>query len=363
MKKNYHSNSKRTRGIIDFYLPRNIAFHVKIILGCAIFTPLWGLFIKEQSNIFLIGTFFMMLADIEIILLISNRVFKIDEKRVRDFEEKHTRKEVTLINLFGIVIFLVIALAVITLVFAAFIIVLHLIKGWGFPDILTIMNEIDGAVKVGAIALVCSTPFIFFGKWQDAMKRGYELREQNLIFQNETLKNQVNPHFLFNSLNTLSSLVNTQVEIAGHFISKLSQIYRYILENSSKAKVPLKDELAFIEDYFYLHEIRSEGKILLTIEIQDDHYNHEILPVSLQLLIENAIKHNMATLEKPLKINIYIEEQNILVRNNIQKMATQVFSTKIGLKNLNERVKLITGKEIIIEETTSDFLVKVPLLS
>jgi len=363
MKKNYLSIIKRSRGIKDFYLPSNIAFHVKIILGCAIFTPLWALYVKEFSSIFLIGTFCMMLADIEIILLISNRVFKIDEKRVRDFEEKHTRKEVTLINLLGIVIFLVVALTVITLVFTVFIIVLHVIKGWGFPDIHTIMNEIDGAIKVAAIALICSTPFIFFGKWQEAMKRGYELREQNLIFQNETLKNQVNPHFLFNSLNTLSSLVNTQVEIAGHFISKLSQIYRYILENSSKAKVPLKDELAFIEDYFYLHEIRSEGKILLTIEIEDNNYNHEIMPVSLQLLIENAIKHNIATLEKPLKITIYIEGQNIIVKNNIQKMATQVFSTKIGLKNLNERIKLITGKEIFIEETTSDYLVKVPLLS
>lgn len=361
MKKNYLSTSNRTRGIKDFYLPGNIAFHVKIMLGCAIFTPLWGLYVKELSSVFLIGTFCMMLADIEIILLLSNRVFKIDEKRIRDFEEKHTRKEVTLINLFGIVIFLIVALAVITLVFAVFIIVLHVINGWGFPDMHTIMSEINGAIKVAAIALVCSTPFIFFGKWQEAMKRGYELREQNLIFQNETLKNQVNPHFLFNSLNTLSSLVNTQVEIAGHFISKLSLIYRYILENSSKAKVPLKDELAFIEDYFYLHEIRSEGKILLTIDIKDDE-NYEILPVSLQLLLENAIKHNMATLERPLKIAIYIEGQNIVVRNNIQKMATQVVSTKIGLKNLSERVRLITGKEIIVEETKNDFLVKVPLL-
>jgi len=351
----------KTRGIKDFYLPANVAFHVKIILGCAIFTPIWGLFVKELSYVFLIGTFCMMLADIEIILLISNRVFKIDEKRVRDFEEKHTLKEVTLINLVGMVIFLVVALAVITLVFAVFIIALHLIEGWGFPDMHTIMSEINGAIKVAAIALLCSTPIMFFGKWQEAMKRGYELREQNLIFQNETLRNQVNPHFLFNSLNTLSSLVLTQTEMAGHFIARLSLIYRYIIENSSKVTVPLKYELTFIGDYFYLHQIRSEGKIHLAIEIKDDN-NYKILPVSLQLLIENAIKHNMATLERPLKIDIYIEGQNIVVRNNLQKMATQVVSTKIGLKNLSERVRLITGKEIIVEETSSDFLVKVPLL-
>ena len=351
----------KTRGIKDLYLPKSISIHAKILLFCAIVTLLLGLFKAELNPIFLIGTFSIMFVYIEIILFISNRISKLGKKYNRKFEDNYNQKEVTLVNLFGIVIFLVIALLVFTLVFALFLIVLHWIKGWGFPDLLGIMNE-KSVIKVAAIALLCSTPFVFFKKWQEAMKREYKLREQNLIFQNETLKNQINPHFLFNSLNTLSSLVNTQIEIAGQFISKLSLIYRYILENGSKVKVPLKNELAFIEDYFYLHEIRSEGKILLNIEIKDDN-NYEILPVSLQLLIENAIKHNIATLEKPLKIAIYIEGQNIVVRNNKQKMATQVISTKIGLKNLNERVRLITGKEIIIEETTSDFVIKVPLLS
>jgi LytS/YehU family sensor histidine kinase len=226
-----------------------------------------------------------------------------------------------------------------------------------------IFKQSIGIFKLVAIALLFTTPIFFFIPWQESMKREFELREQNLIFQNETLKNQVNPHFLFNSLNTLSSLVNTHVEIAGQFIGKLSTIYRYILDNSTKVKVPLKEEVQFIEDYFYLHKIRTEGKIELNIAIKGDEYNFEILPVSLQLLVENAIKHNIATLEKPLKIAIYIEGQNIVVKNNLQKMATMVVSTKIGLKNLNERVRLITGKEIFIEETTSYFLVKVPLLS
>src|SRR5690606_28598693 len=105
-------------------------------------------------------------------------------------------------------------------------------------------------------ALFFTTPMFFFIPWQHSMKREFALREQNLIFQNETLKSQVNPHFLFNSLNTLSSLVNAQAETAAHFIIKLSSIYRYILENGSKVDVPLKEELQFIRDYFYLHQIR-----------------------------------------------------------------------------------------------------------
>jgi LytS/YehU family sensor histidine kinase len=173
----------------------------------------------------------------------------------------------------------------------------------------------------------------------------------------------VNPHFLFNSLNTLSSLVNTEVAVAGQFIARLSVIYRYILDNSSKLKVPLKEEIEFIKDYFYLHTIRNEGKIELEIDIKNSDYSYEIIPISLQLLIENAIKHNMATQDKPLIINIYLEGHNIVVKNKIQKMATQVISTKIGLKNLSERIRLLAGKEIIVDELDGYFIVKVPLMA
>jgi len=353
----------KTRGLKDLYLPKGIAKHVKIILFCAAFTPLWGLYINQFSSVFLIGNFCMMLVDIEIVLYLAKKFFYNDQDKARKFEETHTLKEVTLMNLLVLVLFILVALAVFSMVFALFIIVTYLSHGWDFPSLSVIIGEIDGAVKAAAIALFCVTPYMFFTKWQEAMKRSYELREQNLIFQNETLKTQVNPHFLFNSLNTLSSLVNTEAEHASQFISKLSLMYRYILENSSKEKVPLKDELAFIQDYFYLHETRSEGKILLSIDIKESDTDYEILPVSLQGLIENAIKHNSTTLENPLRIVVYMEDEQIVVKNNLQKMATQVVSTKIGLKNLNERVKLITGKEITIEETASDYLVKVPLLS
>jgi len=197
--------------------------------------------------------------------------------------------------------------------------------------------------------------------WQASLKREQQLREEKLIFQNETLKTQVNPHFLFNSLNTLSSLVAAQPEVAEEFIHRLSSIYRYILENSSKDRVPLSEELSFIKDYFYLHKIRDDGKILLDIRV-DESDKSEILPVSLQILVENAIKHNKATRESPLRISIYIENKHVIVKNNLQKMALQLKSTQIGLKNLAQRVSLISKKILIIEETNTDFIVKIPLL-
>lgn len=221
-------------------------------------------------------------------------------------------------------------------------------------DILIWFKSTIKGLSVGAIIFIVLL-------WQASLKREQKLREEKLIFQNETLKTQVNPHFLFNSLNTLSALVSTRQDVAEEFINRLSSIYRYIIENSSKDRVPLSVELSFIRDYFFLHKIRDDGKILLEVQVNEND-NSEILPVSLQILVENAVKHNKATRESPLKISIYIENKHVIVKNNLQKMGVQLTSTKIGLKNLAQRVSLITGKVLIIEETNTDFIVKIPLL-
>jgi len=209
-------------------------------------------------------------------------------------------------------------------------------------------------LSIGAVIFV-------YLQWQEALKREQKLREETLLFQNETLRSQVNPHFLFNSLNTLSSLISTRPEIAEKFTSKLASIYRYILENSTKQKVPLLSEIAFIKDYFELQRIRDEEKIEITFDLPDaDKY--EIIPVSLQILVENAIKHNAATRESPLVIKTTLVDNCVIVRNNLQRMATQQESTKIGLKNLSERVRLTSGEKLIIEETADEFIVKLPLI-
>jgi len=349
----------KSRGIKDLYLPKGVALHVKFMLFCVLFSPLWGLIIGADINWrYLLPTFLIMLVDMEVIYLLSKKIFifEYDITSKYSVPGKFTRD-----YLFRLLLFYVLALAVITLVFAVFVVLSNLIRGNGFPDFLWLVHELKGSFIASAIAFLFVTPVFFFIPWQESMKREYALREQNLIFQNETLKNQVNPHFLFNSLNTLSSLVNTEVAVAGQFIAKLSVIYRYILDNSSKQTVSLNEEISFIRDYYYLHQIRNEGKIKLEIDINSDGYSYKIIPISLQLLVENAIKHNMATQDKPLTINVYLEGKYVVIKNNIRKMATQVVSTKIGLKNLNERVRLVTVKEIIVTEQEGNFIVKVPL--
>jgi sensor histidine kinase YesM len=211
-----------------------------------------------------------------------------------------------------------------------------------------------GGLSIGAIIFIVI-------QWQDALQREKKLIEENLVFQNETLRNQVNPHFLFNSLNTLSSLINSNPAAAEMFTGKLASIYRYILENCRKDKVPLSEELDYIIDYADLHKVRDEEKINLQVNVPDaDKY--KILPVSLQILIENAIKHNKATRENPLVIDVYAEGDYIVVRNNLQRMATRLGSTGIGLKNLAERMELTTGKSIIIDEDDNFYTVKLPLI-
>jgi sensor histidine kinase YesM len=222
--------------------------------------------------------------------------------------------------------------------------------------------ELRGWLKSTITGLSAGAIIFIVLLWQSSLRREQKLREENLIFQNETLKNQVNPHFLFNSLNTISSLIQTQPETAEKFINNLSSVYRYILENGQKDKVPLQSELDFITGYYNLHRIRDEEKILLSIEAPDAE-RFKLLPVSLQILVENAIKHNIATRDNQLKINIFIEGQFIVVKNNLQRKASQLQSTKTGLKNLAERVSLLSGKELIIKESDNYFIVKLPLLT
>jgi len=281
----------------------------------------------------------------------------------RDFKPVSEPKVVTRLILSRFVIFYIACFA------SAFVLIIAMLyaEHWIiYHDTSKVINnffhyEFWGWFKTTTAGLSVGAIIFIYVLWQDALKREQKLKEENLVFQNETLKNQVNPHFLFNSLNTISSLVQSQPGTAEKFINNLSSVYRYILENGQRDKVPLKSELDFIIGYFNLYKIRDEEKIILNIEDIDSGM-FEILPVSLQILLENGIKHNIATRENPLRISIYIEGQYIVVKNNLQKKATQFQSTKIGLKNLYERIKLTTGRDLIIEETNNYFIVKLPLL-
>lgn len=187
------------------------------------------------------------------------------------------------------------------------------------------------------------------------------LKHENLLVQLTSLKNQLNPHFLFNSLNTLSWLINEDKEKSQQYLQKLSQVLRYSLSMQEQSLVPLKEELALVESYIFLLQIRFGDNLKVRIQIDDKQY--QIPPLSLQLLIENAIKHNVVSTASPLSIWIEQQEHNttLMVRNTLHRKANSE-GTGIGLVNLNERFKILANREIVIQKDES-FIVIIPLIA
>ena len=179
----------------------------------------------------------------------------------------------------------------------------------------------------------------------------------------ETLKSQINPHFLFNSLNTLSSLILIDTQKADEFTNKLSDIYRYILDNQDNELVSLKKEIAFIKTYAYLQSIRFDDNFSLEIDDNCDDNNILIMPLALQIIVENVFKHNVISEKKKVTISIKIDNENIVVKNNKVKKIDIEVSHNVGLQNIINRYKLICDKKCDIINNKESFIVKLPIIS
>lgn len=177
------------------------------------------------------------------------------------------------------------------------------------------------------------------------------------------LKNELEPHFIFNSLNTLSYLILNDPETAHAFNSKLATVYKYFLINKDRELITLQGELEFIENYFFVLQVRHDNKLHLITEI-NNHYEGTImiLPYALQILVENAIKHNEFTDADPLNIRVILNGEYIQIKNNKRPKPYLVNSTGIGLRNLSSRYRLICNKDILVETTENEFTVKLPLI-
>ncbi|WP_291859076.1 sensor histidine kinase [Marinilabilia sp.] len=222
-------------------------------------------------------------------------------------------------------------------------------------------NELNLANSSFAMWLMFFTIGFFYVIWQKSSRREQNLINENLKYRYNTLKSQINPHFLFNSFNTLSELVYVNPQRADNYIQKLSGIYRYILENEQNDLIPLPDEIQFVERYMALQDERNKGTVKLLMDIKDASA-FEIIPVSLQILIENALKHNEASKKAPLEISIFRKGEYLLVTNNKQAVNMLEPSTRTGLTNLSERAKIITEKDLIIRDSDNKFEVLLPLI-
>lgn len=222
----------------------------------------------------------------------------------------------------------------------------------------------NGRVAVG-ISLVISTILTsvgFFQDWRKSKFQEQQLKVDMLDYQYKTLLNQVNPHFLFNSLNVLTSLVYEDQDLAVKFIRQLSKIYRYTLENRERDLVTIKDEKSYIESYVFLLKIRFEEALEVNIDLEEDEEKY-LLPMALQMIIENSIKHNIVSIQNPLRIFIYKEEDRIIVKNNKQLPKKREDSTGFGLDNIKKRLSFLSDEELIIESNESEYIAKLPILT
>ncbi len=206
----------------------------------------------------------------------------------------------------------------------------------------------------------------FMMNWKASVKQEttqHEIVAKTETAKFETLKSQIDPHFLFNSLNVLTSLIGENPSLAEKFTTKLSKIYRYVLEQRNKELIPLEEELKFARTYMELLQMRFEDAVKFNIPVEVSNSDLKIVPLSLQLLLENAVKHNVVSSTKPLEINIFEEDGFLQIQNNINPKETIGKSTKVGLRNIADRYGLITNRNVEITNNNKTFTVSLPLLT
>ena len=217
-------------------------------------------------------------------------------------------------------------------------------------------------VLMSIILLTIEVSTQFFSHWKNSLVEIEKYRAESLQAQLQNLKNQINPHFLFNNLSVLSSLVYKDQDKAVEFINQLSKVYRYLLDNQSSELVPVEEELVFIRSYIYLLQIRFDRNLVITTAVKKEDLSRLIPPMALQILLENAIKHNEASSDHPLAISIISEDEKLIVSNNLQLRPQHEPGSQTGLKNIRARYAFFSEKTVDVVQTKDSFIVKIPLL-
>lgn len=231
-------------------------------------------------------------------------------------------------------------------------------------DFVKVTSIVLGAlVLMSILLLTIEISTQFFRHWKNSLVEIEKYRAESLQAQLQNLKNQINPHFLFNNLSVLSSLVYKDQDKAVEFINQLSKVYRYLLDNQTSELVTVEQELLFIRSYIFLLHIRFDRNLVITTEVQKEDLSRFIPPMAIQILIENAIKHNEASSEHPLSIAILSEGDCLVVSNNLQLRPQHEQGSQTGLQNIRARYRFFTENPVEIIKETASFVVKIPLLS
>jgi len=231
------------------------------------------------------------------------------------------------------------------------------------PDYWHVMRPIRIGILLatGIITLVHETIHLFF-KWKKELTRAADLEKENMRSKFEALKNHVNPHFLFNSLGTLTSLIRTDPQKAEKYVSEFSGIYRYFLEVNNNDLVTVEEELKFIDSYLFLQKIRFGDGFNCKKQVSERARKAYMLPLTLELLVENALKHNTILVSSPLTIEIMDDTDNRLVIRNTYQPRPPAETPHSGLLNLEQRYQSYLGKSILTKIEDGKFVVEIPLI-
>ena len=331
---------------------------IVFIIGIIIFVignALYGQFQFDSFNDFVINFSFYQLYSF-VIGLSNMTYFSYLEKL--DWKEGERIKRF-IIGIVGSVVITLIGLFVLRLISEM------TMNGKSFDEFIS--NESYRNYQFGlwvTLSIIVTFHFVYYyNKYQQKKVKESQIVAKTESAKFESLKNQLDPHFLFNSLNVLTALIGENPNQAEKFTTKLSKVYRYVLQQKDKDLIPLSEELKFAKSYMELLNMRFEGGIEFSIPEEVSNLDLKIVPLSLQLLLENAVKHNVITSNNPLKISIYEENNFLCVENNINLKDSLGKSTKVGLKNINQRYSLITNEKVEITDKKQIFKVKLPLLT
>jgi sensor histidine kinase YesM len=238
------------------------------------------------------------------------------------------------------------------------------LSGFVPPREVFFWREYAASTIISIIITLLHEGVFFYQQWKTNLIRSESLEKENIASRYETLKNQVNPHFLFNSFNTLLSLIEEDKAAAITYLESLSEFYRRILQSAEKSLITLQEELEMITDYYEIQHARFGDAFVLDIKVPENYMHTMVAPLTLQMLVENALKHNTASAKNPLKVNITISESDyIVVGNNMNKRSGKQPGAGMGLNNIVSRYGMVSEKEVMINNSGTDFTVAIPVIA
>jgi len=238
------------------------------------------------------------------------------------------------------------------------------LSGFQPPREMFFWREYAASTIISIIITLLHEGVYFYQQWKANLIRSESLEKENIASRYETLKNQVNPHFLFNSFNTLLTLIEEDKGPAIHYLEALSEFYRRILQSAEKPLITLQEELEMIKDYDEIQHARFGDAFKMIIAIPETHFHSMVAPLTLQMLVENALKHNTASAKNPLVVKINISESDyIMVSNNLNKRAGKQAGTGTGLNNIISRYSMVSNREVLINNSGTEFTVAIPVIA